>query len=164
MKYILVFTCCVAALNTNAQQFKDEINAQVWRPFIQSFNDHDTKAFMSIHSKDVVRSPRDAKLVWNYDEYYKNQENGDKRELASGSKRQLELRFTERIANNGMAVEVGVYKTTMTRNDGTTHSFYGRFHVVMRKENGIWKILVDTDSSESGTIDEQDFMAAQPME
>ncbi len=47
--------------------------------------------------------------------------------------------------------------------DGKTMDYFGRFHVVLRKENSIWKILVDTDSSENGTISEKDFLAAKPI-
>jgi ketosteroid isomerase-like protein len=164
MKKVILFFLVLSAVNASAQNAQQDINAQVWKPFIQSFNDRDTKGFMAVHSKDVVRSPRDSRKVWNYDEYYKQQERGDQNEKASGAKRQLELRFTERIANKDLAIEVGIYKTTMTRSNGVTASYYGRFHVVLRKENGIWKILVDTDYSENNSIDEKDFLEAQPLE
>jgi hypothetical protein len=61
-------------------------------------------------------------------------------------------------------MEVGIYKVITTDKIGNTHTFYGRFHVALRKENGTWKILVDTDSSEGNSIDEQDYMQASPME
>jgi hypothetical protein len=48
--------------------------------------------------------------------------------------------------------------------DGVAKSFYGRFHAVLRKEEGVWKILVDTDSSENNSISEKDYLAARPME
>ena len=82
----------------------------------------------------------------------------------SGNKRELGLRFTERIANDNQAMEVGIYKVTITEKSGSIRTFYGRFHVALRKENDIWKILVDTDSSERGSIGEQDYMQASPME
>jgi ketosteroid isomerase-like protein len=148
----------------SAQEVQQEINDQVWKPFIKNFNERNTDGFMAVHSKDVVRSPRDAKLVWNWDEYYKNQKEGDDRGKTSSSKRQLELRFTERINNSSSAVDVGVYKTSVIRPDGTSRSSYGRFHVVLRKEKGTWKILADTDSSEGETITEKEFLAASPME
>jgi ketosteroid isomerase-like protein len=150
--------------NVFAQTAQTDINNQVWRPFLKSFNDHDTKAFLSIHSKDVIRAPRDAKTVWNWSEYFTQQEKGDTREKASNTKRTLELRFTERIADKEKAVEVGIYKTTYINPDGVPRSFYGRFHVVLRKEQGTWKILVDTDSSENNSISEKDYLAASAME
>jgi ketosteroid isomerase-like protein len=61
-------------------------------------------------------------------------------------------------------VEVGIYKTSYLLPNGQTQSFFGRFHVVLRKETGIWKILVDMDSTEGGTVGEKDFLAANPME
>jgi hypothetical protein len=119
---------------------------------------------MDVHSKDVVRSPRDAKKVLNWNEYFAQQERGDNADKAAKRKRTLELRFTERIASKGQAIDVGVYKTSYANADGTARNFYGRFHVVMRKENGVWKILVDTDSSENDTISEKDYLAAAAME
>jgi len=147
-----------------AQDAKQEINNQVWLPFIKTFNERDSKAFMELHSKDLVRSSRDSKTVLNWTDYAQQMEKGDRRENEQKSKRELELRFTERIAQNDLAIDVGIYKTTYTTENKPPRSFYGRFHVALRKENGVWKILVDTDSSEGNTITEQDFLAAQPMQ
>jgi ketosteroid isomerase-like protein len=163
-KLIVLLLLMSSGLNVSAQDSKTEINEQIWKPFIQSFNNRDTKAFMDVHSKDVVRSPRESKVAWNWDEYFKQMERSDKSERASKSTRNLELRFTERISNKGLAVEVGIYKTTYVSENGLPKSYYGRFHVVHRKENGIWKILVDTDSSEGNSIDEKDFLEASAME
>ena len=152
------------AFGAYAQNIQSEINTQVWKPFIKSFNDRDTDLFMSVHSKEVVRSPRDSKAVWNWDQYYRQQLEGDKRERSEQSRRSLELRFTERVANENLAVEVGVYKTSYVNKAGKAQSYYGRFHVVLRKESGTWKILVDTDSSEGGQIGEKDFLAGASLD
>lgn len=140
-----------------AQVVQKEINEQVWKPFIRSFNEGNTEVFMNLHSKDVIRSPRDAKEVLNWDQYYKQTAEWNS---SRKSKFNIELRFTERISNDNQAVEVGVYKTTSTNSEGKTFSGYGRFHVVLRKENGAWKILVDTDSTEGNTIGEKEFLSA----
>ncbi len=147
------------AISGNAQSEQQEINEQVWKPFIKFFNENNTAGFMSVHSKDVVRSPRDAKTVWNWEEYNTQQALGDKEDIKAKRKRTLELRFTERIVNKDIAVEVGVYKTSY----GENQNYFGRFHVVLKKESGIWKILVDTDSTEGGTIGEKEFLAAQAL-
>ena len=146
-----------------AQDSQKEINDQVWRPFIASFNSFDTDGFMAVHSREVVRSPRDAKFLLSWDEYFKQQQAGDKRQKENGGTRLIELRFTERITNTKQAIDVGIYKTTVSNKEGKTSSFYGRFHVVLRKEGPGWKILVDTDSSEGNTIGEKDFLAASPL-
>ncbi|MBX2897645.1 MAG: DUF4440 domain-containing protein [Cyclobacteriaceae bacterium] len=163
MKTILTGVCFLVAIATQAQTPQTEINTQVWEPFITAFNNHQTDAFMAVHSKDVARSPRDGKIVWGWDDYKKSQTEGDQEDIKAKRKRTLTLHFTERIAQNNLAIEVGVYKTSYLLPDGKTMDYYGRFHVVLRKENGVWKILVDTDSSENGTITEKDFLAAKPM-
>lgn len=164
MKKILSLLLITSAFCASAQETQKEINEQVWKPFITSFNNHDTKEFMALHSKDIVRSSRDGKQVLNWDAYSKQMEKGDQWDLSSNVQRKLELHFTERISNGEQAVEVGVYRTTSTRPDGKTWTGYGRFHVVLRKESGTWRILVDTDSSEGNSIGEKQFLAAKPME
>ena len=159
---IIWFTCTV--VQATGQSIQQAINDQVWKPFISAYNNYDTDGFMAVHSKEVVRSPRDAKMVLNWNEYFEQQKRGDDQGKKSGSKRQLGLRFTERIANANQAMEVGIYKGTSTDKTGNVRTFYGRFHVALRKENGVWKILVDTDSSEGNTIDEEDYLQAHPME
>jgi ketosteroid isomerase-like protein len=44
--------------------------------------------------------------------------------------------------------------------DGEERVRYTRFEMVLRKEGGKWKILVDQDTSEGGTITEAMFDAA----
>ena len=164
MRIFVLTILTIICFEAHTQNFQKEINEQVWKHFITNFNEHNTDGFMTVHSKDAVRSPRDAKVVWNWEEYKQQQSQGDQRALAEKRKHALELGFTERIANKDLAVEVGVYKTTYFLPNGETQSHYGRFHVVLRKESGSWKILVDTDYSEGGTIGEKDFLAAQPLD
>ena len=118
---------------------------------------------MAVHSKDAIRSARESKSVLNWDEYYRQQLAGDQQDIKEKRKRTLELRFTERINGKDKAIDVGVYKTTYLLPDGSKQDFFGRFHVAMRKENGVWKILVDTDSTEGNTIGEKEFLSASPM-
>jgi len=147
-----------------AQTAQKEINDQVWKPFIKGFTEGDTEMFMSVHSKDLVRSPRDSKEVLNWEGYNNQTKAGNERRAGDKVKLNIELHFTERINNSNQAIDVGVYKTTWKSADGKSGAGYGRFHVVLRKEDGIWKILVDTDSDENNTIGEAQFLSAKPME
>lgn len=158
MKLPLLFTLLIAPALSFAQTANQKaINDQVWKPFIENFNSGNIDGFMAVHSKDLVRVPRDAKTIFDYD-LYKWQ-----LEKTSNTKRSIELRFTERTATNTKASEVGIYKTTYNTPQGETKTSYGKFLVILRKEYGTWKILVDTDSSEGGTITEETFLAAQPL-
>ena len=164
MKRFAILICLVVTLQVSAQDYQKEINEQVWKPFITTFGNRDTPGFMAVHSKDLVRAPRDSKSISNYDEYRKNNEAGDKRSKESNTTRSIDLRFLERIASSQQAYEVGIYRVTVERPGQGPQHYYGKFHVVHRKENGTWKILVDSDSSEGGTINEKSFLEAQPME
>ena len=163
MKKALLLLVFLPIIEAPSQDYQQEINDQVWKPFIKAFNDLDADGFLAVHSKDLVRSPRDSKTILTWDEYLQQQRKGNDWSKNNNTTRTLELRFTERIASATQAIEVGIYKTTNTNNKGESRSFYGRFHVVLRKENNIWKILVDTDSSEGNTIHENDFLNATPL-
>lgn len=164
MRKFIFLVLISLAHGSQAQHIQSKINEQVWKPFISSFNQHQSDAFLAIHSKDLVRSARDSRAVLNWDDYLRETKAGDQRDKDAGYQRVLELRFTERLNNTQQAIDVGVYKTTYAFPDGKTQTFYGRFHVVLRLESGVWKILVDTDSSENGTISEKSFLAARPLE
>jgi hypothetical protein len=157
----LLLVSCTSLFAQNAQK---EINEQVWKPFIKSFSEGNTDVFMGVHSKDLVRSGRESKKVLNWDEYYNETKSGNAHRATDKTRLEIGLRFTERINSATQAIDVGVYKTSWFAADGKSGAGYGRFHVVLRKEDGTWKILVDTDSNENRTIGETQFLAAKPME
>lgn len=148
---------------TVAQNVQKEIDAQVWTPFIKYFVDGDTDAFMALHSKDLVRSALETKLVLNWEQTRTVTATRNRRLKEEKTRLETELRFTERINNDNQAIDVGIYRTSYFTIDGKSRSSYGKFYVVHRKENGAWKILVDADSKEGDTITEQTFLAANPM-
>jgi hypothetical protein len=47
----------------------------------------------------------------------------------------------------GVAYEIGYYKVTSVKTNKTDY-YYGMFNVILRKENGTWKILSDADTGE----------------
>ena len=164
MKYFLVILCfafCFGSFSQN-DSLQKQINAQVWKPFIKAFNNDDNEGFKMIHSTDLIRVIQDDNRVLGYAEYLQPVADSIKAQWANW-KRNIELRFTQRIASDGKAFETGYYKTT-TRNikTGETRRSYGKFHVLLRTENGTWKILIDQDAKEDA--DEKRFQLAEPME
>lgn len=139
-----------------------EINQHVWRPFIQAFNDLDTEKFMSVHSKEMSRVIQDGNLIYGYDKYRMEMKQGNEQAKKAKQKRTLELRFIQRIAADGKAFEVGYYRFSSIQTDGSARSGYGKFHVLLQKENNTWKILMDADASDK--TDENVFLSAKPME
>lgn len=121
----------------------------------------DTKGFMDVHSRNMTRVIQDGNAIYGYEQYSRENEQGDERAKKADRKRNIELRFIQRIARNDRAFEIGYYKTTNIQGDGSSKSFYGKFHVLMQKEKGTWKILMDADTSEK--TNEAVFLSAKPM-
>jgi ketosteroid isomerase-like protein len=166
MRIIYACTLFMLLIANNAfaqsDSLQKQINNDVWKPFISAFNNLDTDGFMSVHSKDMTRVIQDNNMIFGYEKYYQENKASDERSRQNKSKRNIELRFVQRIAGNDRAFEVGYFKGTVTSESGNSRNFYGKFHVLMRKENGKWKILMDADASEK--TDEAIFMRAEPME
>ncbi len=148
-----------------AQHLQQEINMQVWKPFMTAYQSFDTEKFMALHTKDVVRIPRDQKQIFTFADYKKNIARENQFNKNYNINASIEFRFTERIHQQTHAFETGIYKLNILKdNIGKSTSLYGRFRVILRKENNVWKIAVDEDSTEDNTISEKDFLAAKPME
>jgi ketosteroid isomerase-like protein len=163
-RIIFVFigiACAHSYVYAQADSLQHQINQQVWKPFIQSFNNLDTKGFMSVHSTEMTRVIQDGNTLYGFDRYYRETEQGNQSTIKANRKRTIELRFTQRIAADNKAFEVGYYKFTSLQPDGTSRNGYGKFHVLLRRENGTWKILMDADASEK--TDEATFQSAKPM-
>lgn len=156
--------CFIFVFNLNAQDAASirAINEQVWKPFISSFNKGDDDGFKAVHSQDIVRVEQDGKKILRYDEYFKKIPDSIKAKW-SHWKKNIELRFIQRIVNNDRAFEVGYYKSTSTNTQtGEVRKGIGKFHVLLQKENGVWKILMDADTSEGAN--EEVFNKAAPLE
>lgn len=138
-----------------------EINKQVWIPFRDSFGGKNEVVFSSLHSKDMVRVIQDNNELFGYDIYFKKVPDSTKLEWAKWEKN-IELRFVQRIVNSEKAFEVGYYKTTSKHTEtGETRKNIGKFHVLLRKENGQWKIYMDADTSAGAS--ETAFEKAAPI-
>ena len=110
----------------------------------------------------MIRVVQDDGAVYGYNEYFREVPDSTKAKWAIW-KRDIELRFLQRIASIDKAFEVGYYKTTsINASTGQKKISYGKFHVLLRKENGIWKILMDAD--EKADTNEAIFQAAKPIE
>lgn len=166
-KLLFAFVACLP-LSAFSQTDQQAIDAQVWRPFTQAIMTQNANAFIALHSKDLVRAEISQKKVMGWDEYKKGMEAGWPRWKESLEKNKtkytFELRFTERLSNGATAYEVGYFKNESIQPGGEKHVSYGKFHVVLRKENGTWKILVDSDSNEGGSITEEQFQQAKALE
>ncbi len=148
--------------SANLQRLR-EINRDIWTPFSEAYATGDAERYVGLHTADFIRATGGKWAgVRNLDEYgadarssfAKNKENGHSTEIA--------FTFFERAAGPETASERGIYRYTDIAKDGERSAFYGRFHVFLRKVDGTWKIAVDYDSDEDGSIGAGDFVAGLP--
>jgi hypothetical protein len=150
-----------AASSADSLKWVNEINEQVWKPFTTHLISGDKAAFSSVHSKQITRVQIDDGVILDFEKYFPPQ---DKKNSNPSKKndRKFELRFDKRISNGAHAWESGYYKGSVLQDGKETRTYYGRFYVVLQKENGNWKILVDADTGKEAT--KENFETARPME
>lgn len=167
MKNIFTMFFCFSAVLLFAQDHDRDIDEQVWKPFTKAIMTQDVEAFMALHSKDVIRVERNSKQIFGKETYQMNAADNWPKWKESLQKNNIqyafELRFLERITNGDIAYQVGYFKNESMMPSGQKRVSYGKFHVVLKKEGGRWKILVDSDSDLNGTITEEMFLAASPL-
>ncbi|WP_053971904.1 DUF4440 domain-containing protein [Mangrovimonas sp. ST2L15] len=156
---IFLFLFSVNGFTQNQSELEN-INKQIWIPFTKAFETKDLNLFKSIHSKELIRVNADGKRIMEFEDYM----SGYQRRWQKSSRNQtISFRFYERIHNAKTGSEIGIYKLTLNPNTSEEASYYGKFHVILIQENGLWKILVDYDSSTGQTIGESDFLSGLDM-
>lgn len=150
-KYVIFFVFLLSRLMVVAQNettLLKEIDDQVWKPFMQSFGKRNDTSFRSIHSREVARISVDDNSIIDYDEYFKIIPDSTLAKYQAW-KSTIEIRHIKRIVSPRQAFETGYYKTTSENiQTGEKRTGYGKFTVLLRKENGNWKILMDSDTNE----------------
>lgn len=141
-----------------------ELNRDIWIPFAEAYAAGDADKYLGLHTADFIRAQGDEQSTKDLAGYSRGVRAGFQRGKEQGGKTAIEFRFFERFSNGNTASERGIYQYTYTPQSGEAWSGYGQFHVFSRKENGRWKIAVDYDSSESGTVGAAEFLAGKPME
>jgi hypothetical protein len=159
MRILFIIFALFIHLYSSAQNSNKEINEQVWKPFIRSFDQNDIHLFKSIHLPELIRVQTNEML--NYETYMKGYTSMFEQMKQKNSHYAIDLRFTRRVADSTRAFEEGYYKTTVMQN-GTERTGYGKFSVVLLKKEGRWKILLDSDTNAGAN--EAVFMEAKPIE
>ena len=168
MRKILFFLFLLTLPKLNAQNNADylkEINRDIWLPFIEAYGTLDAEKYKSLQSEDFIRAEGSDRRLPTYKEYFDNVAVWFSDVKKEGRKLSIEFRFVERFANGKVASERGIYQLkTFDATGKLTWTGYGKFHVFMRKLSEKWKIVVDYDSNEENTINEQTYLAAFAMD
>ena len=154
MKQLILLCLSFLIIQTASSQqskWQQEIDDQVWKPFIEYFNNYRTREFIGLHDNDMIRVSIDGNRIYGIQFYEAMQKRGDSASIARKAQRRIEFKFYKRIASETDAFEIGLYKSTNINADGKTQVYYGKFWVLLKKVNGVWKIKLDADSGEGIT-------------
>ncbi|HEX6345793.1 YybH family protein [Umezawaea sp.] len=141
-----------------------ELNEHVWLAYRAAYRAGDAAAFLALHDPGVIRAGGPAKRVSGFAELALDTTRWFADLAERGGSVAIDFRFTERIAGGGVASERGVYRLVATRAGGDRRTFHGRFHVFTRRVEGRWRIVVDYDSDEQGTVTAPDYESATPLD
>lgn len=154
-KYLMVIAGTLIFAHATAQADNSncvkEINEAVWKPFAKHLLSGNNPAFRALHSKRITRVQIDQNILQDYDKYFPADKRNDTSSLHTSISRTFELRFDKRICNGNKAWETGYYKGSVTEAGKEKQVYYGRFFVVLEKEEGVWKIITDADTSIEAT-------------
>lgn len=144
-KYLIVFALAITSVVAQSTS-QQEINEQIWKRFMDAYGNQDAEAFMKIHSEKLVRNPIGYEVT-RFEKYKEQNELNFQQQKKEGIKIKIDFTFAYRTVTGGVAYEIGYYKVTSVKTNKTDY-YYGMFNVILRKENGTWKILSDADTGE----------------
>ena len=145
--YIFLLTLGLNSIHAQGTDLKDiteeKVNEQIWKPFKQSYEEKDWQTFNSLHTDDVLRAhDRGIQIGQEYKDDIRNYY-----ERPSNHKTTIDFVMERRTYKGDVGYEVGFYRVIYAEEGKEDHMSYGRFHVVLKKIDGKWKIAQDWDSS-----------------
>lgn len=140
-----------------------EIDRTVWKNFQQAFEQLDGTALNAVYADQVLRvTPAgiDTQNAFKQDNQTRFQTN-----ISNGDRIKLDFWFDSRQTNATTSYDVGFYRVGITTPTGRTDHFYGQFHIVLNRIDGVWRIVQDWDTTSIGgrPITAEDFNRQTPV-
>jgi hypothetical protein len=168
MKNIIILPLILnLVLTASAQKEKKselitQINHDIWIPFLNGVNTNSPNMYNGVHSANFYWVMEGNKTrIMNFKEYVDDAAKVMKDREANGIKTMLDVRFTERNINSEFASERCVIKYISIEPDKEPNEFYSYTQVFSRKENGVWKKIVQYNLTETAT--KESFENAIPI-
>lgn len=140
-----------------------ELNRDIWTPYTAAFNTQEPEKYLGLLAPDFVRIEGDQLVIRPRAEYVarlrRSFDDWKDRDLRP----EFEFRFTERIVRGSLASERGIYQFVLYDPEGNTERYFGTFHLLARKIDDAWKITVEYDSNEEGSITRTEFLRAAAL-
>lgn len=155
---LIFFLCFIHVTIAQEDSVHKKINADMYGNFSKAFETLDYDLFASIHSKEMIRISGNGGKIEKAGIYLKRYE---KRWGVHSKKPALiDFRLFERIYSDSLVSDRGIYKVTYIDDNNQTKYSYGQFHVILKMEDGNWKIWVDYDSDENKSINKDNYDGA----
>ncbi|NNE76450.1 MAG: nuclear transport factor 2 family protein [Pricia sp.] len=160
--FLLVITSFAFAQEIEStKEIEKTVNANMWKPFKAALESRDWKTYTNLHTDDILRVNK-----WGIRRGldYKNHIKQSYQKEDSNT-RTFDLWLESRSYLENIGYEVGYYRMITKSPDGKIHKSYGRFHVVLKKVNGEWKIAQDWDTEDINgvPITSKDFKKGTPL-
>ncbi|WP_438424422.1 hypothetical protein [Aquimarina macrocephali] len=136
----------------------EKINADMYGNFSKAFETLDYNLFASIHSKEMIRISGNGGKIEKAIVYLKGYQK--RWSVASRKPAPIDFRLFERIYSNSLVSDRGIYRVAYIDDNNQTKHSYGQFHVVLKMEDGDWKIWIDYDSNENKSINKDSYDTA----
>lgn len=163
LKLCIVLAALSINLTLAQRTIEKEVNETLWKPFVESWSSFDAEAFNNLHTDDVLRASRGGLIIGKA--YKERTTESFARSLEREDKRIIHFWFEQRVYSGDTGYEVGYYKIVNNRPGEEQREYYARFHVVLKKRNGQWKIAQDWDtgSVNGGPVNEEDWAKGTPL-
>lgn len=166
MKKHVLFIALVTSFVMHSQdsaQIQKEIDLNLWKPFKAAFENLDAERLNALYADEVLRVTPGGIDTENL--FKKGNEERLGRHRQTNTSLQLDFWFDSRHTNAGTSYEVGFYRMTLT-SSSEVQTIYGQFHIVLKKEDGTWKIVQDWDTGAilGKELSKQDFDKKEPIQ
>jgi ketosteroid isomerase-like protein len=132
-----------AAQDASARRCLEEMNRDVWMPFMEGVRRDDESLYLRVRSKDYVRVASSDRFILGHADYVDDTVKMMRRYREQGTRLTIDVRFEERICDGRSASDKGISRVLFTAKDGTVRTYFGRFHTISRKEADAWRVLTD---------------------
>ena len=146
MKRIYTVLLLIISHGLHSQTSQGAIDADIWIPFTKAWESNDATAFNQLHTSDVLRVNAGGILIGKQ---YLNQNVEYMIPAENPSERIIEFAFDMRLVNGDLAYETGFYRISQSKG---MKPYVARFHVLLKRDNGQWKIALDYDAPKVGDV------------
>ncbi|GJM31607.1 MAG: hypothetical protein DHS20C18_06080 [Saprospiraceae bacterium] len=162
---LLSFIWAPAQEEVSAEQtaIEQEVNQQLWKPFKVAWEARNWEAFNALHTDDVMRISKWSGIQLG-DEYKESIKASYQKK--DDRKKTIDFWLEHRIYRENMGYEVGYYRISSEEPGKEIRNYYARFHIVLKKVNGQWKIAQDWDTNNINgvPVTEEDFAKGKVLE